>query len=168
MAPDDVAGNRTAIASRAETRIPRIFGCRKLTAFLGVNPPPRPPPSRRYHRAVSEDPGLEVQLRQDDLPQVLRMFFSPQRVSPLLLCPGTDKTFSLSLSGSPPPTRHQLQKEEVWPHQPAPAQEEAEIDGFLLRSLAPWFIFFSYEAFEEVQFSCGRENHATHGCTFRL
>ena len=55
-----------------------------------------------HYRAQLAHVGSEVQLRQDDLPQVLR---------------------------PTPPSRRQLPQAQVWPHlQPAP-QEEAEVDG---------------------------------------
>ncbi|KAH8632123.1 hypothetical protein IG631_13806 [Alternaria alternata] len=38
----------------------------------GVNPPLGPPSPWWYHRAFAEGACLQVQLRQDDLPQVLR------------------------------------------------------------------------------------------------
>ena len=38
----------------------------------GVDPPPGPAPARRHHRALAPHVGAKVQLRKDDLPQVLR------------------------------------------------------------------------------------------------
>merc|ERR1719510_2072245 len=60
-----------------------------------------PSSSRWCDRAFPQDFGSEVQLRQDDLPQVLR---------------------------PPPPQGHQLQKEEVRSHLKPQAQEEAEVN----------------------------------------
>ena len=39
---------------------------------IGINPPPRPPSPRRNYRTIPESPGFEIQLRQDDLPEMLR------------------------------------------------------------------------------------------------
>ena len=72
-----------------------------------VYPPLGPSSSRRCDRALSSHSGPEVQLRQDDLPQVLR---------------------------SSPPQSHQLPKEELWPHIKHQAQEEAEVNFVYLSS----------------------------------
>lgn len=42
-----------------------------LTESTGVDSPPRPPSAWRHHRAVAEGACQQVQLREDDLPQVL-------------------------------------------------------------------------------------------------
>merc|ERR1740130_1859355 len=55
---------------------------------------------RWCHRAVARSAGEEVQLRQDDLPQVLRSF--------ACAC-------------------GELPQEEVRPHEPAPPEEEAQV-----------------------------------------
>ena len=68
----------------------------------GVDSPPGPPSSWRYHRALAQGARVQVQLRQDDLPQVLR---------------------------PSPAARDQLPQEEVRPHQPAEAEEEAQVSG---------------------------------------
>ncbi|KFY00266.1 hypothetical protein O988_03423 [Pseudogymnoascus sp. VKM F-3808] len=68
--------------------------------ILGIDSPPCPPSPWWYYRAIAEGPGLQVQLRQDDLPQVLR---------------------------PPPSPCDQLQEEEVRTHQPAPPKEEAKV-----------------------------------------
>ncbi|OTB13212.1 hypothetical protein K445DRAFT_337106, partial [Daldinia sp. EC12] len=67
----------------------------------GVYPPPGPPSPWWYHRALAQGSRLQVQLRQDDLPQVLRPSSSP--------C-------------------HQLPQAQVRPHQPASTQEEAQVN----------------------------------------
>lgn len=67
----------------------------------GVDAPPGAAPPGRHHRAVSAHPGPEVQLRQNDLPQVLRETPSP---------------------------RYQLSQEQVRPHQQLAPQEEVEVD----------------------------------------
>merc|ERR1711862_224679 len=59
-----------------------------------------PPPPRRCHRAVSRRARTQIQLREDDLPQMLR---------------------TIARSGS------QLPQEEMWPHQHAPPKEEVEV-----------------------------------------
>ncbi|PYI36481.1 ubiquitin-domain-containing protein [Aspergillus indologenus CBS 114.80] len=69
--------------------------------FAGVHPSPRPPSPWWYHRALPQGPRLQVQLREVHLPQVLR--------------------------SSPSPC-HQLPQEEVRSHQPAPPQEEAQVN----------------------------------------
>ncbi len=69
----------------------------------GVHPPPGPPPPRRHHRALAQGAGLQVQLRQDDLPEVLR---------------------ASAAAGD------QLPEEEVRAHEPAAPEEEAEVNGF--------------------------------------
>jgi len=80
---------------------------RKLTTCLtGVNPPPGPPSARWYHRAIAQGTRVQVQLRQDDLPEVLRASAAPG---------------------------DQLPQEEVRSHQPAPPEEEAEVDETLGR-----------------------------------
>merc|ERR1712093_782941 len=66
----------------------------------GVDPPPCPPPPRWHHRAVAPHPCVDVQLRQDDLPQVLR---------------------------APPAARDQLPQALVRPLVAAPPQEEAQV-----------------------------------------
>ncbi|KAF8863192.1 hypothetical protein BDZ45DRAFT_136726 [Acephala macrosclerotiorum] len=77
-----------------------------LTGLLiGIDSPPCSSSPWWYHRAISQSPCLQVQLREDDLPQVLRP--------------------------SPTPC-HQLQKEEVRPHQPTPTKEEAKVNGSLI------------------------------------
>ncbi|KAK2011209.1 hypothetical protein LZ32DRAFT_348319 [Colletotrichum eremochloae] len=50
---------------------------RKLTQRTGVHPPLGPPPPWWYHRAFAQGSCLQVQLRQDDLPQVLRKWPLP-------------------------------------------------------------------------------------------
>jgi hypothetical protein len=55
----------------------------------GVNSALGPPFAWRYYRAIAQSARLEVQLRQDDLPEVLRPLASA--------C-------------------HELQEEEVWTH----------------------------------------------------
>lgn len=40
----------------------------------GINPPPRPPSPRRDHRTLPQSPSLQIQLRQDDLPQMYGPF----------------------------------------------------------------------------------------------
>jgi hypothetical protein len=67
---------------------------------IGIDTSSRPPSPRRYHRALPQSSGLQVQLRKDDLPQVLRSSATP--------C-------------------NQLPKEEVRPHQPAAAEEEDQV-----------------------------------------
>ena len=67
---------------------------------LGIDPPPRPPSARRHHRAVPQGPGVKVQLREDDLPKVLR------------------QTTAAS---------DQLQEKEVRTHQPAATEEEDKV-----------------------------------------
>merc|ERR1711935_708117 len=66
----------------------------------GFHPPLGAPPPWWRHRALASCPGAEVQLRQDDLPQVLR--------------PSS-------------PTCDQLSQEEVRPHFLHPPQEEAQV-----------------------------------------
>jgi hypothetical protein len=66
----------------------------------GINASFGTPTSRRYHRAIAQGSGLKVQLREDDLPKVLR---------------------------SSPTSCHQLQKEEVRPHKPATTKEEDKV-----------------------------------------
>ena len=73
----------------------------RLRLFTGIHTPPGAPPPRRHHRALSQSPGVQVQLRQGHLPEMLR---------------------------SAPPARHQLQEEEVWTHESVEAQEEAEVE----------------------------------------
>merc|ERR1712098_551346 len=68
----------------------------------GVHSSPCSPSPWWYHRAIAQGPCFQVQLRQDDLPKVLRPSPSP--------C-------------------YQLQKEEVRSHQPTPTKEEAEVNG---------------------------------------
>lgn len=41
---------------------------------IGVHPSPCPPSPWWYHRTLSQGPRLQVQLREVDLPQVLRTF----------------------------------------------------------------------------------------------
>merc|ERR1719322_1142937 len=67
----------------------------------GVHPPLGVEVERRSHRAQLEDPGPEVQLRQDDLPHVLRQAPSQGR---------------------------QLQEEAVRTQQQPQTQEEAEVN----------------------------------------
>jgi ubiquitin len=52
-----------------------------LTAYIGVDPAPGPPPAWRYHRALAEGSSLQVQLRQEHLPQVLRTSHDPTPLS---------------------------------------------------------------------------------------
>ncbi|EAT86934.2 hypothetical protein SNOG_05870 [Parastagonospora nodorum SN15] len=70
----------------------------------GVDSALGPPSPWRHHRAFAQGARLQVQLRQDDLPQVLR---------------------SSATEGC------QLPQEEVRPHQPAPPQEEAQVNASL-------------------------------------
>ena len=43
-----------------------------IPIFLGIHSTPCSPSPRWYHRAISQGIGLQIQLRQDDLPKVLR------------------------------------------------------------------------------------------------
>jgi hypothetical protein len=79
--------------------------------LTGIDSPSRPPSSRWYHRALAQGPGLQVQLREDDLPQVLRPPASP--------C-------------------DQLPQEEVWSHQPTAPQEEDQVSVSLNEELGEW------------------------------
>merc|ERR550539_228214 len=84
----------------------------QLVAREGVHPPPGAASARWCDRAQPEAPRPEVQLRQDDLQEVLR---------------------------PPPPQGHQLQEEGVRPHLQHPPQEEAEVEGPLPSApLVPW------------------------------
>merc|ERR1711915_377195 len=67
----------------------------------GIHAPSRPEAQRWNHRALSQNVGAEIQLREDDLPQVLR-----------------------SLASS----RHQLPQEELRSYQQPPPQEEAQVN----------------------------------------
>merc|ERR1719322_875930 len=71
----------------------------------GVHPPPGLETERRSHRAFPEDPGPEVQLRQDDLSHVLRQAA---------------------------PQGRQLQEEAVRTQQQPQTKEEAEVNHELL------------------------------------
>jgi hypothetical protein len=66
----------------------------------GIDSALGPPSARRYHRAVAQGLGLQVQLREDDLPKVLCSSASP--------C-------------------HQLPEEEVRPHESAATEEEDKV-----------------------------------------
>ncbi len=91
-----------------------------------VHPPPGAASPRRHHRAVSQTAGPEIQLRQDDLPQV-RAHASLLTSSDGLGSCVNDDVLSQVLRPSAPPCR-QLPQEEVWPHQQPASQEEAEVD----------------------------------------
>jgi len=86
----------------------RLSGMRQglytnMTALrAGIHPPLGASPPRRHYRALPEGSGFKVQLRKDDLPQVLRASAA---------------------------TSDQLPQEEVWTHQSAPTEEEAEVSG---------------------------------------
>lgn len=69
--------------------------------MLGIDTSPRPQTARRYHRALPQGTGLEIQLRKNDLPKVLRP----------------------SATAS-----DQLSQEEVRPLEPVATQEEDQID----------------------------------------
>merc|ERR1712200_163803 len=77
----------------------------KIQDKEGIHPSSGSPSARRRDRALPSPAGPEVQLRQDDLQEVLR---------------------------SPPPQGYQLPEEGVWPHLPAETQEEAEVKSFNL------------------------------------
>ncbi len=57
-------------------------------------------------------------------------------------------------AGPPPAPRYQLQKEEVWPHQPTPTKKEAKVNGSLYWRLGtveqwrerPGEVFFAWLA----------------------
>lgn len=74
--------------------------------IAGVNPPLGSPTSRWYHRAIAQGSCLQVQLRKDDLPKVLR--------------PTTTAS-------------HQLPKEEMRSHQPASTKEEDKVNDLSTR-----------------------------------
>lgn len=59
---------------------------RRLMIITGVHPSPGPPSPWWSDRALPEGLGLQVQLREDDLPQVLRMYsiYDLQAVGPVL------------------------------------------------------------------------------------
>lgn len=40
------------------------------SSTLGIHPPPRPPSPRRHHRALAQGPSVQIQLRQDGLPEM--------------------------------------------------------------------------------------------------
>ena len=73
----------------------------RLTLLTGINTSPRPPSPRRHHRTIPQSACLDLQLRQDDLPEVLR--------SAATSC-------------------YQLQEEEVWAHQSVETEEEVEVE----------------------------------------
>ena len=75
-------------------------GRANATVPIGIHTSPRPPSPRRPHRAVSQGACQQVQLREDDLPQVLR---------------------------TPAAASDQLPQEEVRTQQPAKAEEEAQV-----------------------------------------
>lgn len=98
----------------------------------GINSPLGPPSSWRSDRALSQGPSQQVQLRQDDLPKVLRTCSKPPKH--IKFNPQTSNTASLDdfvnnwfPTGPSPTPCHQLQKEEVRSHQPAAAKEEAKV-----------------------------------------
>ena len=43
-------------------------------SLTGIDPAPGAPSPWRHHRALAQGARVQVQLRQDDLPEVLRMF----------------------------------------------------------------------------------------------
>ena len=67
----------------------------------GINPPLGVASPWWYHRTISPYFGPKVQLRQNDLPQMLRQTS---------------------------PKSYQLPQEEVWSHQQSPPKEEVEVD----------------------------------------
>merc|ERR1712086_493104 len=81
----------------------------------GIHTPPRAPSPWRHHRAQHEEARREVQLRQDDLPQVLR---------------------------PPEPAREELPQEEVRPHHaPSPEEEDQGINPRRQPSVEPSLAF---------------------------
>merc|ERR1712055_398186 len=87
--------------------------------------------------AFAENFGPEVQLRQDDLPQVLR---------------------------SPPPKSHQLPQEEVRSHLQHQAQEEAEVNiATLCQKKVPLRFFFLTTT---IDFHLSRKQQNCHHAVF--
>ena len=85
----------------------------------GVDPPPGAQTPGRRDRAQPEDPGPEVQLRQDDLPHLLRQA-PPQgrqlqeEVMRTLQQPQTQEEAEVSLES--PSSRRSVQHPAVWRH----------------------------------------------------
>ena len=67
---------------------------------IGINTPSGSPSPRWHHPAIPQSAGIQVQLRQGHLPEMLRPSAS---------------------------TGHELQEEEVWAYESVEAKEEAEV-----------------------------------------
>lgn len=93
-----------------------------------VHPAPGAASQRRHHRAVPQTAGPEIQLREDDLPQVRAhsslVMRSSSDVGPVLMM----MMLSSQVLRPSAPTCRQLPQEEVRPHQQPASQEEAEVD----------------------------------------
>ena len=101
------------------------------TRSAGIDSAPGAPSPWWSHRAIAQGPGLQVQLRQDDLPKVLRTF-----AASLPFQEEEDQKNANQIiknTGPPPSPCHQLQKEEVRTYQPAATKEEAQVDGWFIR-----------------------------------
>jgi hypothetical protein len=95
---------------------------------LGVYSSLSPPSPWRHHRTISQGPCQQIQLRKDDLPEVLR------RCHHFLILSGATSISIMNIEyadnntpGSSPTPCHQLQKEEVRPYQPAATEEETKV-----------------------------------------